>query len=265
MDGVSIIGKKSTECLLFQIDYISNELKNQIRANLAGLCHGGATVKSGGKGFTYKRALSEFLKRYNSKSSDTKKGMLGELLTHVLLLEHVDSYSAATPFFNMEERSIKKGFDVVLFDSENKCIWITEIKSGEGHSHPPDPKNKALLSRAKRDLKKRLSSNNSMLWYNAICGAHQAVAKKNLKKAVLDLLQNELVETQDNVASSTDQCVILGSVLFRELSEKISYASLKESHDAITDEALFKKLTIISFQKSTFKKLEQFLTSEAKS
>ena len=263
MDGVSITKKHSGNCILFHINFLSDELKEHIRANLTSICHGEATVKGSGKGFTYERTLKEFLKRYNSKSPTTQKGMIGELLTHVILLEHLDNFSPATPFFNMEERSIKKGFDILFFDRKKKSVWITEIKSGEGHGQAADSKNKTLLSAAKRDLKTRLTANKSMLWYNAINGVNQTIARKNLKKAVIKLLGTELQESQDEKASSTDQCVILGSVLYRALTDKITYSSLEGSHATITTEGSFKELIVLSFQKATFTKVAKFLKSES--
>lgn len=56
--------------------------------------------------------------------------MIGELLVHIIL-ELEGKYSTASPFFNMEESSFKKGFDIVLFEEDSKELWITETKSGE--------------------------------------------------------------------------------------------------------------------------------------
>lgn len=61
--------------------------------------------------YSYKETVKEFIKRYktdNNVSEDRKKGMIGELLVHIVL-ELEGRFFAASPFFNMEERSFKKG------------------------------------------------------------------------------------------------------------------------------------------------------------
>lgn len=49
--------------------------------------------------------------------------MIGELLVHVIL-EIEGRFTVASPFFNMEERSFKKGFDIALFDSKLKSFGL---------------------------------------------------------------------------------------------------------------------------------------------
>ena len=56
--------------------------------------------------------------------------MVGELLFHVLMSIE-NEYIATSAFFNLEERSFKKGFDLSFFSVENQELWIAEVKSGE--------------------------------------------------------------------------------------------------------------------------------------
>ncbi len=74
--------------------------------------------------YSYK-VMKEFVKRYktnNDASEDRKKGMIGELLVHVVL-EIEGRFTTASPFFNMEERSFKKGL---------MCLYLRLIQESYG-------------------------------------------------------------------------------------------------------------------------------------
>ncbi len=63
--------------------------------------------------------------------------MLGELLSHVIILKLFPNFEVVSPFFNMEEKSIRKGFDLLLYEASTNNIWITEVKSGaKGRTRP---------------------------------------------------------------------------------------------------------------------------------
>ena len=83
INGVSIEQKKFvTVC---RIDNFSDELKSEIRDRLTAICHGPDSVMRKSVYTSYKNTLKEFNKRYITKTEKTKKGMIGELLTHILL------------------------------------------------------------------------------------------------------------------------------------------------------------------------------------
>ena len=102
--------KSETGSLCFTIEDISDELKVVIRARLSEICHGAAKASRTTLIYSYQATLKAFFGKFDKKSLDTQKGMIGELLTHVLFLHYEDEFRAASPFFNMEEDSIKKGF-----------------------------------------------------------------------------------------------------------------------------------------------------------
>lgn len=55
--------------------------------------------------------------------------MIGELLVHIIV-NIEGKYTPASPFLNMEERSFRKGYDLVMYDSDTDELWINEVKSG---------------------------------------------------------------------------------------------------------------------------------------
>lgn len=77
--------------------------------------------------FTYKHTIKRFLERYELKKT-IQKGMIGELLTHLLIPQYID-FNAISIMKNKEENSIRKGFDIVYTD-DNNSIWYCEVKSG---------------------------------------------------------------------------------------------------------------------------------------
>ena len=93
--GVSI--EQSGKCMLVHITQFSKELKQLIRDQLAGIYHGFAEVETLSSDFySYSNTLTSFLERFNTKSEKIKKGMIGELLAHVLmnaLMKNITSLS----------------------------------------------------------------------------------------------------------------------------------------------------------------------------
>lgn len=54
--------------------------------------------------------------------------MIGELLTHLIIKEYFNDFDIAFPFFNKEDRDVKKGFDVIIVNKLDYSRWVTEVK-----------------------------------------------------------------------------------------------------------------------------------------
>lgn len=189
MEGVQL-EKSETNSLCFTIDDISDELKNVIRARLSEICYGAAKASRTSVIYSYEKTLTAFLDKFDTKSADTQKGMIGELLTHVLFLHYEDEFRAASPFFNMEEDSIKKGFDLVLHHKGTSEIWFVEVKAGECGVETSINKLGGLLSLAKNGLKTALNSERHTLWQNAVNGASLVIQDSGLKSQIETLLES---------------------------------------------------------------------------
>ncbi|WP_214657196.1 hypothetical protein, partial [Vibrio anguillarum] len=157
VDGVVCDAADNISC--FQILELTEELKNIIRNCFQEICHGSAIEEYEGTVlYSYKSTLSGFLQRYRSKPRHTQIGLIGELLSHVLLTKVINGYEASSAYFNLEEKSIKKGFDILLCKTDDNSMWITEVKSGELHKDKDQNQTtQDLLNEAKRDLNKRLN------------------------------------------------------------------------------------------------------------
>lgn len=173
-------------CTLYHITNFTDEIKEELRRFLAVICYGEEDASSGEDAYSYKNTLKEFLLRCQeqstTKSSNRIKGFMGELLIH-LLLRIEDNFQITSACFNLEERSFKKGFDIIVFDNENNELWITEVKSGEKKKGGNASSSiKHLLNTAKNDLVGRLNENNRMLWDNAIHAAKNAMSSEKDEK-----------------------------------------------------------------------------------
>jgi len=256
---------KNEDYGLIHIDDLDDTIKDKIRTSLSKICHGISKSTTDRALYSYKETLKEFIKRYNLKTEDTKKGMIGELLSHIFILDVFPNFKTVSPYFNLEERSIKKGFDLVLYSQESNDIWITEVKSGEQHKNKTSNKtNKVLLDKAKNDLKERLNEDNSTLWENAINGATISLEKySDMKDAVNHILGDISDSVVKKEQTSDDKNVVLISSLFTSLSDRIVESSVQECHTKYIDDKIFNNVLILSIQKATYQKVIDFLVEES--
>ena len=263
MDGV-ICTKRKKYCL-FEIEDFSDELKNAIREQFASICHGSIYAGSKRKLYGYKITVNDFIKRYDGKKDTTKKGMIGELLVHLLVKYFFDEFEIVSTFFNMEERSIKKGYDVVLTEKSNPIIWLIEVKSGELHKGKDSNETmNDLINTAKRDLDKRLNEENKSLWYEAINGAKISYEDSStMKDAVMNILMDLGDAASDGINTSNDKNVITTGVLFSDMTDSVLEKTEKDKQKAIEAEGKFNQVYVLAVHKGTYEKIYDFIKSEA--
>ena len=267
--GIRKIGSDGSD--IFFIDELTEEIKHEIRCRLVEICYGRANLDSSLKEYSYKATVKEFIKRYKNGSEVYKtrnKGMIGELLFHIVF--GLDKkYKPISAFFNLEERSFKKGFDSGYYSSETNKLWIAEVKAGEKQEKQKSVSTTMvrLLNTAKKDLENRLTSENNSLWINAINHARNAMFANdnNEKKAVLSLLGQYSNDAAEGIYISKDKNVILVGVVFHPINkEEIACKKIERKNKQIKEEGIFASLITIAIQESTYKEMYQFLESEAK-
>lgn len=263
-----VIKEAGLDYNIYFIEHLSDELKQEIRNRLAAVCHGVDQAQSSLKIYSYKETVKEFVKRYKTNkdaSEDRKKGMIGELLVHVIL-EMEGRFTTASPFFNMEERSFKKGYDVALFEAATNELWIAEVKSGAIQKGQKNASSAVvgLINTAKNDLKTRLGDSNTSLWLNALNAAKVSISNSNHQKdAIIKLLGQCADDAVESNNSSNSFNVVLSAALFHPMSERMEAVKVGQKHVKIVKERLFKKVFIIAIQKETFDAVYNFLESEA--
>lgn len=262
-----VLKEDYSDYVLYFIEKLSDELKQEIRDKLAAICHGADQAQSSIKIYSYKETVKEFIKRYKTNkeaTEDRKKGMIGELLVHVVL-ELEGRFTTASPFFNMEEGSFKKGYDVALFEAATNELWIAEVKSGELQKRQKNASSAAvgLINTAKNDLKKRLNDSNTSLWLNALNGAKLAISDSNHQKdAVMKLLGQCSEDAAEGKTSSDLFNVVLSATLFHPMSEHMEAEKIGQKHTTVVNEGLFKKVFIVAIQTETFNAVCDFFERE---
>lgn len=258
INGIKIIEKQKNS--IFYIESISDELKQIIRSQLKGIWNGFAEADSLPRFYSYKNTLTEFIDRYNSKSSSIKKGMIGELIAHLILNHQDNGLSSLSILKNKEEKSIKKGFDIIYYDIDNNKLWYSEVKSGSSKtgSHTSTAYNNILLNRAKKSISTMITEKRNSLWESALIDV-SLVIKENAGRLNLKQL---LSDDSPNLNVNQKKNVILISSLYHNLSDEIDENSVSDFLDSTIIEDLFEEVIIISIQKETYEAVAKFLSDE---
>lgn len=190
--------------------------------------------------------------------------MIGELLSHILIFHYLPDIRPASPFFNMEEASIKKGFDLIAINAKDSSYWITEVKSGEIGKSNKVQKVRTLIDLAISDLKKRLPDTDSTIWISAINNVGVSLSAGDPEKEILQKYLNDFWEEnqiKENVLKKTN--AILVPVLIENTKDPVEFSTVTDKNIKILKKPPFNKHIVFAIQKSTISKIEQFLTSEA--
>jgi hypothetical protein len=256
IDGVRI--SENTTHSIFYIDELSDALKQIIRDQLQGVWNGFSNTESLPSYYSYKNTLSSFLDRYNSKADETKKGMVGELLSHILLGHQENNLTSLSILKNKEERSIKKGFDIIYCEIDKDKLWYSEVKSGGLNSTTTSSYNDILLNKAKDGIQAMINENRSSLWESALFDVSANIKECDGQLNLQELLSN------DSPIMTTEQSknVILISVLYHSLTDEIDINSVENFRNSVITEGVFLDTIVISIQKATFLAVSDFLNNE---
>ncbi|WP_346859562.1 Hachiman antiphage defense system protein HamA [uncultured Draconibacterium sp.] len=258
INGVRIL--ENTKYSIFYIETFSSEFKQIIRTQLQGIWSGFAEADSLPEFYSYKNTLTWFLERYEPKSENTRKGMIGELLSHVLLNHQDNNLTSLSILKNKEEKSIKKGFDIIYCHIDDNKLWYSEAKSGrseDGTSNSTDY-NIILLNRAKSSIEALIDERRNSLWESALYDVSAMINENNGRLNFRQLLSND----SPSLNSNQKKNVILISILYHNLSDNIEENSVIEFLEKTILEDIFEDVIIISIQKNTFEVVANFLRDE---
>lgn len=166
---------------VLNIKNYSNELKNYVDQYIVSIWDGDSDSDIG----IVKKEILDFLD--SKKESTLRMGAVAEFFVHLLL--NTLNFKQECLFSNLEENSIKKGFDG--YYSLNNCEWIMESKSGmsttKGISHP------TKIKEAYDDLNNKISGNvKNNPWKNAYYHASIIDVKtsENIRKNIKRMSDN---------------------------------------------------------------------------
>lgn len=219
---------------ILEVTSFTKELKERIESEFRVICHGEYALISNSVHFSTEQSLEEFLNYRLPNGKNQKIGAIGEFLLNLLIREYTD-LEIISPFFNMEERNVKKGFDIIAHDTDED-VWVIESKAGVPNvQQNASKKIRERLNTAQRDLNSRLNMENSQLWLNAIRSVRSSVKSSDEKQNVIDLL-----EKASNTHASKDKNVVFTGIVFSSL--RISQISSSDVKD-IYNKFLGKKYT----------------------
>lgn len=258
IDAIRVV--QTPNYVIFYVDLFSDQFKQVIRDLLRGIWNGFAEADTLPEFYSYERTLTAFLERYNSKSEDIKKGMIGELLAHILIGHYDAKLTSLSILKNKEERSIKKGFDIIYWHQDHKSLWYSEVKSGRSESGSDNSSqyNRILLTRAKAGIISMISERRNSLWESALIDVSLVIRENSGRLNLKQLL------SQDAPTINLDQKknVILISALYHELQDCIPETCVSDFYNENVTEDEFNQLIVVSIQKATFEKVAQFLHDE---
>lgn len=163
-------------------------LKQKLKNWLAIICYGQEEVDI--ETVTFEETIEELNKRINRKTEYQKAGMVGELLFHLKSYEYLEEYSHISVYLNREERSVKKGFDVLLFDGER--VWYSEVKSKEnGNDEDITYWHVYKIKEAINDIKEKFKGGNKNYWISAKTNIAN-IGERDLKKQIADILTKDI-------------------------------------------------------------------------
>ena len=232
------------------ISELDDKITKYIDARIVSICEGAACTDLA----TIKQRLIAFLTP--KKGTTTEMGAIAEFFGHLYLTEV--GFNQEFLFLNLEEGSIKKGFDgYYTFDGES---WIYESKSGSTETESATHDSKVSLAYA--DLKEKISGNPANNpWQNAYNHACHidvgtvASIRQNLKSLAKAFTQG----AHQDIGSFN---IIPGSTLFLEGAwSDIDEDDLTPKLLQLIDKFSFKKIHIICVNKTSINLFWDYLES----
>ena len=159
---------------IIDVECVNNTLKNIIDNNLSQICLNELD--------DLQNAKIILNQRLNSWPEATQKGAIAEFFIHLYMRQI--GFNQECLFLNLEEGTIKKGFDGLYSNAEE--LWIMESKSGDLASVGVNHASK--VREAFNDLKQKVTtgeSNNP--WLNAYNHAKIVGTKKTLRQNIKKL------------------------------------------------------------------------------
>lgn len=258
---ITLSKSSENDVYICYIEDFGDELKEKIREVLNSIWHGSKNYQENQDIYEYKNTLRDFLNRYNNQSPNTKKGIIGELLTHILIPKYIVDFEVISIMKNKEERSIKKGFDIVYSNNVLKNIWYCEVKSGgDEDTLDINDKNSERLDAAKKGIQDMFDSNRTTLWDSVLNDVNLTIFNSKEQINIKQLLKADHPNSKNR---NMDRNVILSSVLYKTLDKKICPLKLDIYKSSIDKKSIFVGLILFSIQKPTYKKIEDFLVEEA--
>ncbi len=235
---------------ILELQEITDEIKSFIDSKIVNITNG--TRKIDLK--IVKTKLKNFLA--SKKGSTTEMGAIAEFFIHLYL--STQEYKQECLFFNLEENSIKKGFDG--YYSKETLEWIMESKSGlsstKGISH------KSKIKEAYDDLDNKLKGNvSNNPWENAFRHADQKSV--NTQQNIVTNIDNFSNEFELGIFKDIkDFNIIPTATIFLDGSWSNDIEKIKQEITTLISTLQYQKLEVICFTKKSLNIFLNYLNLE---
>lgn len=223
---------------IWELQDIDSHIANFINNKMKNIIYGDRYINTA----TVKKNI---LKLLDSKDENKKMGIIAEFFMHLYL--HYEGYEQNFLFQNLEENSMKKGFDGVY--SKNNAIWIAESKSGK-KCKKPEEKHRDKIQEAYNGLSNILKGQNNP-WENA----YNHASHRDIKSSEDIIIQlNELSQefNNENYCVTDDMNIILQSVIFiNDEWETIDNDAIKQKIRQLAQNFKYKELEVICLTKKS--------------
>ncbi len=237
---------------IIHISEITDSIKTLIDQDIVSICEG----DSGASLDIIKKRLIKFLKP--KINSETEKGAIAEFFMHLYLRSI--GFKQEFLYLNLEEESIKKGFDgYYSYDGEE---WIYESKSGSSDSI--DITHNGKIGNAYHDLKGKISGNTkNNPWQNAYSHASSidVASAKDLRKNLKKLSEEFTDEKYHNIKDFN--IIPSSTIFFEENMETIDSNTLYSNIERLIKNYEFRKINIICLNKGTKRMFWNYLNGKS--
>lgn len=236
---------KNFELHFLNLEFFSQEFDDYMSKHFVAICEG---IESQNTFDVVKKRVVEF---FEKKDKNTTMGAIAEFIMHLYLKSL--GYRQECTYFNLEEGSIKKGFDG--YYTREKVEWILESKSGyidnQAVTHP------TKIGKAYQDLMDKFSGkvkNNP--WKNAY--NHASMVDIIPDQKVRDKLRKLAADfTNNKYPSIEDYYLIPASTIFLNGTwTEPDYLEIESILEKDISTYKFKKMIVICLTK---KSIEMFL------
>lgn len=110
------------DSIIVVIEELTDDIKREIRQRLVEICYGKANANSTLKAYSYSATVKEFIRRYkesSDKNNTRNKGMIGELLFHVVFGMEGD-YVPISAFLTWRKEALRR--DLIRDITHQKAI-----------------------------------------------------------------------------------------------------------------------------------------------
>lgn len=201
------------------------------------------------------------IKTFKTKLGNTNWliGSTAEIYLHLLL--NVLNYNQECLYQNLEENSIKKGFDGVYTDSDNK-LWILESKAGADTSEQISHLSK--VKEAYTDLTNKLSGTSENEpndpWMNALHHADSTTTSDDIKTKISKLSEDYVLD----ISHSIDEYNIIpsGTVFIVSENEPDNFNDVRIIKDQINEyfkDKDYKNLIVICSTQKAYKSFLDYI------